>query len=624
MADFCKAACCLGLLAILLCTGCSGNDADQAQRPNILLILTDDLGNNDIASWGDGLAPTPALDQLSRESVRFRQHYTDSTCSPSRAALLTGREPMSIGFAPIGLGLSPDLVTLPEQLKGMGYRTVHLGKWHVGEGLEYPEIQPSRHGFDYWFGMLSHFVLQGPGLNGEIVSRRPTHIDPWLQDNGGAPRRYSGYLDDILTDKAIEQLQAGGVKPWFINLWLYSPHTPYQPSPRFSERFPATPDGKFLAVMAQLDHNIARLLLALDESGQTDNTIVVFASDNGGPNVARDNNWPLQGSKATYLEGGQRTPLLLRWPKHFADDDVFRATTIMDIYPTLIELAGGGAPQDIDGQSLVGLMRKMPYQPPKELFFASDDFRLGMGYGGRLFSEERLFYRSIKGPLSSASIAPPIGQAASTDELQAYEPEEAQALIRKWESRVRQIATTWQPGRAGKPGVLSGRDFQRAPVFEGFSMGLSMSAPSAMDQDVMLIEQPGVWAVQLLRNRRLRIVHGNVEQFSEPITEAASCNRLIITSKVQAQYTFPFPKSPLAHMSIYWNGQQIMDSSHLLQRPATTAGLAMPTLIGAREDGSEAFPGKIAQPIIINKFLSDVQEGYSLQDLQQVLCTGPL
>lgn len=132
------------------------------------------------------------------------------------------------------------------------------------------------------------------------------------------PQQYQGSLDDLLTNKAIEQIVKHDQQPWFINLWLFSPHTPYQPSAEFAARFPATPEGKFLAVLAQLDNNIARILQALDQSGQADNTILVLASDNGGPSYARDKNWPLQGVKATYLEGGVRRPLLLRWPGNFS------------------------------------------------------------------------------------------------------------------------------------------------------------------------------------------------------------------------------------------------------------------------------------------------------------------
>ena len=127
------------LVGFMLCTW---TFAGEAQRPNILLILADDLGSNDIGSWGDGVAPTPTLDQLSQQSIRFRRHYTDSTCSVSRAALLTGRAPVNIGFEPDGLGLSPDLATLPRSLKAHGYTTHHIGKWHVGEGMEYPGVWP--------------------------------------------------------------------------------------------------------------------------------------------------------------------------------------------------------------------------------------------------------------------------------------------------------------------------------------------------------------------------------------------------------------------------------------------------------------------------------------------------
>lgn len=622
MASFYKVLSCLGLLAILLCAGCSGNDSDQAAKPNILLILTDDLGNNDIASWGDGQAPTPRIDELSKASIRFRQHYTDSTCSPSRAALLTGKEPVKVGFTPTGLGLSPDLATLPEHLKELGYRTIHLGKWHVGEALDYPEIQPSRHGFDYWFGMLNHFVLRGPGPHGEIVRRQPTHIDPWLQDNGAPPKQYQGYLDDILVDKAIEQLQTNQGQPWFINLWLYSPHTPYQPSPTFASRFPATPEGQFLAVLAQLDHNIDRLLLALEASGQAENTIVVFASDNGGPNIARNNNWPLQGKKAMYLEGGQRTPLLLRWPKHFENSDVLQATTIMDIFPTLIDLAGAPPPRDIDGQSLVRLMRGKPYQPPENLFFAADEYSLGMSSSVRDIATRRLFYHPAGGISQTAVLAAPTGSNEVIAEPEGFNEAEAKKLIREWEQRSRPITTIWKPGTEGAPAELTGRDYQRAPVFEGYTIGLSLSSsePTTINGPWTLIEQPGIWTVQLLPDRRLKVLYGDVEQFSQPIPEMMACNRIVISIKMKERYTFPFPYTPQAKLMIYWNGRELMHSNELLSRPLSAAALSQPTYIGARSDGSESFPGSIDRPIIVNKFLAPVQAGYSLDDLQQRLC----
>lgn len=606
------------LLAILLSTPAIAGDT--VAKPNILLILTDDLGNNDLASWGDGSAPTPTLDALSRQSVRFRRHYTDSTCSPSRASLLTGREPVSIGFQANGLGLSADIDTLPKSLKALGYHTVHLGKWHIGEALEYPNIQPSFHGFDYWFGMLNHFVLRGPGPDGGILQRQPTHINPWLQDNGTAPKQYQGSLDDLLTNKAIEQIVKHDQQPWFINLWLFSPHTPYQPSAEFAARFAATPEGKFLAVLAQLDNNIARILQALDKSGQADNTIVVFASDNGGPSYARDNNWPLQGVKATYLEGGVRSPLLLRWPGRFVNSDISAATTIMDIYPTLVELAGGKPPVTIDGQSLVRAMQGKPLKEHAYLFSAAENGNQDMVYGGRSLSERRLFYRDPYGGVTSATLAPAIPVAPVISVAVPFDKTQVQRLIKKWEAGVRKLPLTWQPAKSSHSGILRGRDFQRAPVFAGYTLGLSLKGATLPDSEITLVEQAGVWQVQLLADHRLRIVHGQVEQFSAPITEVNTCNRLIISVKVDPEYTFPFPAPASANLTAYWNGRQILESSTLLQRPTSVEVLANPTFIGSRADGSQAFPGLIYRPIVINKYLYLGQEGYGLDDLGGQLC----
>jgi arylsulfatase A-like enzyme len=622
VAGFCKVACCLYLLAILLCAGCSGNDADQPLRPNILLILADDLGNNDIATWGDGKAPTPTMDLLSSQSIRFRQNYTDATCSPSRAALLTGREPVSIGFQSTALGLSPDLQTLPEQLRSLGYRTSHIGKWHVGEALEYASIQPSEHGFDYWFGMLNHFVLQGPDASGQLVRRRPTHWNPWLQENGAPAEQFKGYLDDILTDKAIEKLQSKNGQPWFVNLWLYSPHAPYQPPPEDAARFPNTPEGKYLAALARLDHNLARLLKALEASGQAENTIVVFASDNGGTNKARDNNWPFSGVKTTYLEGGQRSPLMLHWPGHYESRDITSPSNIMDVFPTLISLAGGQPPQDIDGRTLVGTMRGEPREPAEPLFYASTDIIHGMSYGGRFFAEGRLFYRPFVGELMTAAIPPALDYSAPKASRSVAKAE-ASALIRNWERSVRVVPLAWRPAKGRRPGLLTGRNLQRAPVFGEFSMGLVLRGEPFADSVQTLIEQEGVWQVQLLADRRLRILHGAVEQFSTPLEQVESCNTLVISSYVSEEIKWPFTVSAATSLQVYWNGKSVLDSTHLLRRPDREEVLTHPTLIGARADGSEAFMGTIDQPLVINKRLYAGQEGYGLEDLQQRLCSSP-
>ncbi|HUE92492.1 sulfatase family protein [Pseudomonas sp.] len=619
--------CGLSLLAILLTSGCSGNDSDQQPRPNILLILTDDLGNNDIASWGDGTAPTPTLDELSRQSVRFRRHFTDSTCSPSRAALLTGQHPISVGFQADGLGLSQDLETLPEALQGLGYRTAHVGKWHVGEALEYPEIQPGYHGFDYWFGMLNHFVLRGPGPDGSILRQQPTHIDPWLQDNGMPPRQYQGYLDDLLTDKAID-LMVDSEQPWFINLWLFSPHTPYQPSPRFANQFPDTAEGQFQSILKHIDFNVERLLASLERKGLAENTIVVFASDNGGPNITQDNNFPFIGKKATYLEGGVRSPLWLRWPGHYEDAEITAATHITDIYPTLLALAGGESSENIMGRNLRPLMDGKVLPEPAAFYWMANGGGLNMSFAAYLFDQSRLFYRDMFGGFQMGPITPALGsppdQSGGSGEV--MDRASANDLIKIAERNLRWLPLNWQPGGVNQPASLSGRDFQRAPAFGGFSMGLSLDIKKLHAAQQTLLEQEGVWRVDWLPDQRLRVLIGSEEQLSIPISQLnQACNSLMVTTHIKPLNTFPFPGPAASTLRVYWNNQVVLDSDRILTRPATAKLLKNPTWIGNSADGKHPFLGKLlGKPIVINKLLLREQPGYSLEDLQQALCSGAM
>lgn len=615
--------CGLALLVILLTSGCSGNDPDQQPRPNILLIFTDDLGNNDIASWGDGTAPTPTLDELSRQSVRFRRHFTDSTCSPSRAALLTGQHPVRVGFQADGLGLSQDLETLPKSLQALGYRTSHVGKWHVGEALEYPEIQPGYHGFDYWFGMLNHFVLRGPGPDGGILRQQPTHVDPWLQDNGTPPRQYQGYLDDLLTDKALE-LMVDSEQPWFINLWLFSPHTPYQPSPRFADQFPDTAEGQFQSILKHIDFNVERLVASLERKGLAKNTIVIFASDNGGPNIARDNNYPLLGKKATYLEGGVRSPLWLRWPGHYENAEITAPTHITDLYPTLLALAGGESPGDLMGRNLRPLMDGESMAEPAAFHWMADGGALGMSYAAHLLDQSRLFYRDGLGGFQTGPVTPAIGATSENDVEQTRTPnrEQASRLIKTVERDLRSPPFTWQPDTEGQPARLSGRDLQRAPVFGGFSLGLALGELSTTERLQTLVDQPGVWRLDWLPDRRLRVSVGDIEQFSAPITAISQrCNKLVLSAHVKPASTYPFPGPASSRLLLYWNGEVLLDSDTVLRRPDTAEVLANPTVIGASADGKQPFLGKLlAQPVIVNKLLLAGQEGYDLADMATALC----
>jgi arylsulfatase A-like enzyme len=612
------------VLPILL--SCGGNDVHSESRsiskkPNILLIFVDDLGVNDIASWGDGLAPTPVLDRLSEQSVRFRRHYVDSTCSPSRASLMTGLHPVNVGFQPIGLGLSSDLVTLPESLKGLGYRTLHVGKWHLGEALEYPEIQPSFHGFDYWFGFLNHFILQGPASDGSIIQRQPTHVDPWLQENGEAPKQHKGYLDDLLVDKAVDLIERSDDQPWFLNLWLYSPHTPYQPSANFRKRFPDTPDGVYLAVLSQLDTNVGRLLAALDRRGISEDTIVVFASDNGGPNLARDNNAPLVGVKSTYTEGGVRTPLLMRWPNKLQSVDIKKQTRILDLYPTLVSLAGGVPPDGLGGRNLMPLLEGKNIPATNKLFWAADMKPGSITWAMADLEGNNFYQRSAAPNLAVNTLSPAIADSHALKNSAPLPDDQVIAMLEQWEARERRVQVQWHAETERLPSYLSGRDFQRAPAFAGYTIGFSLEKLSPRHIDQAILDQVGVWNVTLDGMNRLRVAFGTTEMVTEPVLLNQECNSLVFSADIREKRTFPFAGEASARFIAYLNGVAILDSSALLSRAKTAAPYANPTYIGANADGSHPFMGALGKPVVFNRFLiPENTEGFNLHSVMKELC----
>lgn len=610
------------LLGIVLCAGCSDNDGGQIRRPNILLILADDLGVNDIGAWGDGLAPTPTLDELSRESIRFRRNYTDSTCSVSRAALLTGRTPVSIGFEPDGLGLSPDLDTLPKSLQQLGYATHHVGKWHVGEALEYSAVWPLRQGFDDWFGMFSHFLLRGPDASGQWVRQAPTFINPWLQDNNNPAKQYQGHLDDLLTDRAVALIEQGpGDKPWFLNLWLLAPHHPFEPSEAFKQQFPDTPQGHYLALLSQFDHNVSRVLGALRQSGQWDNTIVVFASDNGSPNIGRDSNWPLVGQKNTYREGGVRAPMLIRWPGHNNNQDVTQITHLVDLYPTLLTMAGGAPPKDLTGVDLSGVLDGKQPLTDRQLFWASDVKGWGMTYAGHLPAVGG-FYRDLYGGLESLPVSAAHLSVAAAPELsqRAFSVAQTSNLIRAWEQQVRPVPLLWHPASSSQPAYVSGRDYQRTPAFGSYSFGLGLKPGGQAAGRQTIVEQAGVWKLELDQQYRLNLQHGATRVQSAPIELLPGCNSLVVSLNIQPASAHPYPSKAESVLALYLNGQSVLESNAVLYRPKSAELLMRPTFIGGNADGRALFAGQIGAPVLVGKYLLPKQEGYDLEDMTKAVC----
>ncbi len=327
--------------------------AQQTARPNVLLIMADDMGFGDIRMAGNANIHTPNLDQLSTESVNFANFYVSPVCAPTRASLLTGRHAQRSGVLSVTNGyetLNPEATTLAEVMGGSGYRTGLFGKWHLGEN--YPSL-PNAQGFQEFVGFRTgHF---------------DDYFDPVLERNG-APYPTKGYITDVLTDEAIRFMKKGkNSEPFFCYLPFNAPHTPLDVPEEYLQKYQNKGlderVARVYAMMENLDANVGYLMNFLQESGLDKNTIVIFLSDNGpiakfraGPDEWRFNAG-LRDQKFTVYEGGIRTRFFARWPGHFVPNRTLGLIAAhIDVMPTLLDLCEIQPTNSVDGVSLKPLL----------------------------------------------------------------------------------------------------------------------------------------------------------------------------------------------------------------------------------------------------------------------------
>ncbi len=337
------------LLAVLLSSACHGMEkTESSERPNIVFILVDDLGWQDIGYQGAEIR-TPNLDALAAEGVRLDRNYVYPICSPTRAALMTGRSPLGFGIdGPMenDAMLPLDVKLLPEFMRDAGYDTWMVGKWHLG--MSNVAAAPHSRGFNYFYGHLGGFIdyythVYFGGLD-------------W-QRNGTSVRE-DGHATDLLTQDAARLIGSyNGDKPFFMFLSLNAPHTPlqYPPSPQYKYSDIESADRQVLAQMTtHLDLAVGQIVAALGERGVLDNTMIVFMSDNGGNLEAGSDNGPLRGSKGDALEGGVRVPAFISWPLGLHGKRTFtQPIFVQDWLPTLLEASGEDVEGlDVDGESV--------------------------------------------------------------------------------------------------------------------------------------------------------------------------------------------------------------------------------------------------------------------------------
>ena len=328
-------------------------------KPNIVLILVDDLGYGDLSSYGSGDLQTPHIDNLVASGVKFENFYANCpVCSPTRASVMTGRYPDMVGVPGVirthsmsDFGcVSPHAVMLPKVLKRAGYNTAIVGKWHLG--LESPNM-PNEHGFDHFHGFL------GDMMEDYYTHRRHDINYMRLNDQEIDPE---GHATDLFSQWSVDYIknQAESDDPFFLYLAYNAPHTPIQPPAEWLERVKEREPGidnnraKLVALIEHMDDGIGRVIAALDESGVRDNTLVIFTSDNGGELNIGASNASLNGGKGQMYEGGIKEPMCAVWPGHIEPGSLSsRIALTMDFFPTICQVAGVDFDHEIDGQSIL-------------------------------------------------------------------------------------------------------------------------------------------------------------------------------------------------------------------------------------------------------------------------------
>ena len=384
----------LALFAILASLATSRGAAAQAPTPpNIVIILADDLGYGDLGAFGNPNIRTPRLDAMAAEGQKWTNFYVQPVCSPSRAALLTGRLPIRSGMYGVAHGTAPkvfrdiaakglplDEITIAELLKPRGYATGMIGKWHLGQ---LPQYLPMAQGFDSWLGLpFSHDMLMTAPRENGFQSRayydpRPEYWNVPLMRNGDVVEQPADHrtLTKRYTEEAVRFINQNRARPFFLYLAHSLPHVPLARSQEFEGHSDA---GKFGDVVEEIDASTGRVLDALKAAGLDRRTLVVFTSDNGPWLPFRTHGGsagPLKAGKGTTWEGGVRTPAIFWWPGTIRPAVVTAVGSELDLFVTAARLAGAALPADrtLDGVDLSPVLTGSGPAPQRTLFYYWDN-----------------------------------------------------------------------------------------------------------------------------------------------------------------------------------------------------------------------------------------------------------
>ncbi|MBD8488734.1 sulfatase-like hydrolase/transferase [Echinicola sp. CAU 1574] len=421
-----------------------GQKRDRDEKPNVIIVLADDLGYNDVSFNGSKDIPTPNIDRIANNGVKFTNGYVSyAVCGPSRAGLITGRYQGRFGFSrnPLfapndpnqGLPLTEE--TMASALGRGGYKSMALGKWHLGA---HESQRPLERGFTEFYGFLTgghHYLPEKLDLNdlSEITSQYDAYRTKLLKNNSRVDEKE--YVTDALSREAVDFIERNQEEPFFIYLAYNAPHTPLEATEKYLSRFDHIKDKKrktYAAMVSAVDDGVGLVLDKLEELDINENTMVFFLSDNGGPEPHNaSDNGPLRGTKGWLWEGGIRVPFAVQWPGTIPSGQVYEEPVIsLDIFATATALAEVKPRNDLDGVNLVpyltGKKKKVPH---KELYWRMHDRRAyAVRKGDYKFvnvdgKEDMLF-----------NITNDIGESAPLDD--AHQSESMLKSVKKWISNL--------------------------------------------------------------------------------------------------------------------------------------------------------------------------------------------
>ena len=424
----------------------------QQRKPNIVVLLGDDMGYHDISLHGSTEIPTPHIDSIAKNGIRFTSGYVSGPyCSPTRAGLMTGRYQTRFGHefnegpGRMTFGLALTETTIAQRLKDLGYATYAVGKWHLGRE---PEYRPMRRGFDEFFGTVANTSYYHP----------PQFVDSRVGPEAKRVEDPAFYTTREYAKRCTEIIEANKNRPFFLYMAWNAVHAPSQAPQETLDRFKDAPTklrGEQAAITTEMDDGIGKILAKLRELKLEENTLIFFLSDNGGPQPGvRTDNTPLKGYKSSTWEGGVRVPFLMQWKGKLPAGKVYEQPVIqLDIQPTALAAAGGTVKKEwkLDGVNLLPhLTGKVKGQPHQALYWRfgpqwairKGDWKLVQASEAKLLPAVAL----PKMPVGPVHLYNLVADLSESNDLSAQHPEKVKELQGAWDAWNRELAEPgWLP-----------------------------------------------------------------------------------------------------------------------------------------------------------------------------------